>query len=94
MALYAGAFPLMLLPLIGGSYDSLRPVLNEVLQEFAKRWAPPDAPIPDEVLAQQTEWALYLLPAGLAAQWLALCALNLYLAARIVLASGLLARLA
>jgi Predicted membrane protein (DUF2232) len=92
MALYAGALPLMLLPLIGGSYESLRPLMKEVLHEFAKRWAPPDAPIPDEVLAQQAEWALYLLPAGLAAQWLALCALNLYLAGRIVLASGLLAR--
>jgi hypothetical protein len=92
MALYAGALPLMLLPLIGGSYESLRPLMTEVLQEFVKRWAPPDAHIPDEVLAQQTEWALYLLPAGLAAQWLALCALNLYLAGRIVLASGLLAR--
>jgi hypothetical protein len=92
MALYAGALPLMLLPLIGGSYETLRPLMTEVLQEFAKRWAPPDAHISDELLAQQADWTLYLLPAGLAAQWLALCALNLYLAGRIVLASGLLAR--
>lgn len=92
MALYAGALPLTLLPLIGGSYEGLRPLMTEVLRQFAKRWLPPDAHLPEQVLAEQTEWALFLLPAGFAAQWLVLCALNLYLAGRVVLASGLLGR--
>ena len=92
MALYAGALPLMLLPLIGGSYDTLRPVMGEVLQQFAQRWLPPGASLSEQALANQTEWALFLLPAGFAAQWLVLCAFNLYLAGRVVRASGLLGR--
>ena len=31
----------MLLPVIGGSYETLRPLMSEVLQQFAKRWLPP-----------------------------------------------------
>ena len=92
MALYAGALPLMLLPLIGGSYDTLRPVMGEVLQQFALRWLPPGASLSEQALANQTDWALFLLPAGFAAQWLVLCAFNLYLAGRVVRASGLLGR--
>ena len=92
MALYAGALPLMLLPLIGGSYDTLRPVMGEVLQQFALRWLPPGASLSEQALANQTEWALFLLPAGFSAQWLVLCAFNLYLAGRVVRASGLLGR--
>ena len=92
MALYAGALPLMLLPLIGGSYDTLRPVMGEVLQQFAQRWLPPGASLSEQALANQTDWALFLLPAGFAAQWLVLCAFNLYLAGRVVRASGLLGR--
>ncbi|MBX9588417.1 MAG: YybS family protein [Hyphomonadaceae bacterium] len=92
MAMYAGALPVMLLPLIGGSYESLRPIMGEVLQQFAKRWLPPGESLPEQALAEQTEWALFLLPAGFAFQWLVMCALNLYLAGRIVLASGHLGR--
>jgi hypothetical protein len=92
MTIYAGALPLMLLPLIGGSYETLRPLMSEVLQQFAQRWLPPGASLPEQALADQTEWALFLLPAGFAAQWLVLCAFNLYLAGRVVRASGLLGR--
>lgn len=92
MALYAGALPLMLLPLIGGSYEALRPLMGEVLQQFAKRWLPPGETLSDQALAEQTDWALYLLPGGFAVQWLMLCALNLYIAGRIVLASKRLGR--
>jgi Predicted membrane protein (DUF2232) len=92
MAIYAGALPLLMLPLIGGSYETLRPVLVEVLQQFAKRWMPPGGRLTNEALAEQTEWALYLLPAGFAVQWLMLCAVNLYVAGRIVQASGRLGR--
>jgi len=92
MALYAGALPLALLPLIGGSYEALRPLMIEVLKQFAKRWMPPEAHLSDQVLAEQADWALLLLPAGFAAQWFFLCTVNLYLAGRIVLASGRLGR--
>jgi hypothetical protein len=92
MAIYAGALPMFMLVLIGGTYDTLRPVLAEVLQQFARRWAPPGAQLTEQALADQTEWAMVLLPAAFAVQWLMLCAVNLYLAGRIVLASGRLAR--
>lgn len=92
MAIYAGALPLIMLPLIGGSYEVLRPLMSEVLQQFASRWLPPGTTLPEQVLAEQTEWALYLLPAGFAVQWLLVCAVNLYLAGRVVLASGRLGR--
>ena len=92
MAIYAGALPMMLLPVIGGSYESLRPLMSEVLQQFAKRWLPPGTSLSEQALAEQTDLALFLLPAGFAVQWLMVCALNLYLAGRIVLASGLLGR--
>ena len=88
MALYAGALPIMLLPLIGGSYEALRPLMGEVLKQFAKRWLPPGTSLPEQALAEQTEWALFLLPAGFAVQWFIVCTVNLYLAGRIVLASG------
>ena len=92
MALYAGALPVLLLPLIGGSYDIMRPAMAEVLQQFSKRWLPPGTSLSDQVLSEQTDWALYLLPAGVAGQWMMACALNIYLAGRIVLASGKLVR--
>ena len=92
MALYAGALPVMLLPLMGGTYETLRPLMVEVLQQFAKRWLPPGTSLSEQALADQTEWALFLLPAAFAFQWLLLCAVNLYLAGRIVLASGMLGR--
>ena len=92
MAIYAGALPTFMLTMVGGTYDTLRPVLAEVLQQFAKRWVPPDGRLTDQALAEQTEWALFLLPAAFAVQWLLLCAANLYLAGRIVRASGRLER--
>jgi hypothetical protein len=92
MALYAGALPVLLLPLIGGSYEIMRPAMAEVLQQFSKRWLPPGTSLSEQVLSEQTDWALYLLPAGVASQWLMACALNIYLAGRIVLASGKLTR--
>ena len=36
MAIYAGSLPTLMLPLIGGSYEGLRPILGEVLQQFCQ----------------------------------------------------------
>ena len=92
MTLYAGAVPVLSLPLVGGSYDSMRPQMSEVLKQFTKQWQPPGPQVTDQALAAQTDLLLAILPAGLALQWLAVCAINLYLAGRIVLASGRLGR--
>ena len=92
MALYAGALPVLLLPLVGGSYEAMRPLMNEVMAQFSKRWLPPGGQLSEQALAEQTDWALLLLPAALSVQWLAACAVNLYVAGRIVRASGRLGR--
>jgi hypothetical protein len=92
MAIYAGALPVILLPLLGGSYDAMRPAMTELLQQFSKRWLPPDGRLTDHALAEQADWALFLLPAGIAVQWLGVCAANVYVAGKIILASGRLGR--
>lgn len=92
MAIYAGILPTLLLPLVGGSYDGMRPMMSEVIEQFSKRWQSPEVSIPEQALAEQTDWALFVLPSGLAVQWLAACAINLYVAGRIVRASGRLSR--
>jgi hypothetical protein len=86
MAVYAGALPVLLLPLVGGTYESMRPLMAAAMQEvFGDR-------LSEQALAEQTDRALFMLPAGLAVQWLFVCMLNLYVAGRIVLASGRLGR--
>ena len=79
----------MLLPLIGGSYETLRPLMSEVLQQFAKRWLPPGTSLSEQALAEQTSGHCSCCRPALPCQWLVVCALNLYLAGRIVCASGL-----
>jgi hypothetical protein len=92
MAIYAGAFPVLLLPLAGGSFESMRPLMIEMLRRFSERLAGSGTQLTDQALADQADLALFMLPAGMAVQWLSVCALNLYLAGRIVLASGRLGR--
>lgn len=92
MAIYAGAFPVLLLPFIGGSYESMRPLMLEALRRLSERLAAPGEQLTAQALADQADLALFMLPAGMAVQWLSVCALNLYLAGRIVLASGRLGR--
>jgi len=81
-AIYAGSLPVLVLPLIGGSYESMRQPLGQMLQRA-------------EALGMKTfteQQALAALPAAFSAYWLIIFTLNLYLAGRIVLASGRLGR--
>src|SRR5262249_53072360 len=93
LALYAGLLPVLLLPLIGGSYEPLgAPLaafyqhLSEVAPELGLRG------LDQEESARLAALTVRLLPGVLAAYWLALFTLNCYLAARIVHASGRLGR--
>jgi hypothetical protein len=82
VAIYAGALPVLVLPLIGGSYEAMRRPLGQMLQRA-------------EALGMKAfteDQALAALPAAFSAYWLIILTLNLYLAGRIVLASGRLAR--
>jgi hypothetical protein len=82
VAIYAGALPVLILPLIGGSYESMRRPLAQMLQRA-------------EALGMKSfteDQAVAALPAAFSASWLIVFTLNLYLAGRVVLASGRLGR--
>ena len=94
MALYAGLLPMLILPLIGGSYHVLAAPLTDFYARFAAKAAPElglRALRADEITAL-AEWTIILLPGVFAAYWLAIFTLNLYLAGRIARASGRLSR--
>lgn len=93
VALYGGALPVLVLPLIGGSYDVLRPPLADFLRRLSTR-APELGlrPLDDAQIDSLAEIVVALLPAAFAAYWVAIFALNLYLAGRIARASGRLGR--
>jgi hypothetical protein len=94
MSLYAGALPIVILPLIGGSYDILRAPLGEFFRRLSIRAAPELGlkPLDDQQIAALAEFTIAALPGALAAYWFAIFALNLYLAGRIARASGRLGR--
>lgn len=93
VALYGGALPVLMLPLIGGSYDVLREPLAEFFRRLSK--SAPELglqPLTDSQIAGLSEFVIAVLPGAFAAYWLGIFALNLYLAGRIARASGRLAR--
>jgi hypothetical protein len=93
VSLYGGALPVLVLPLIGGSYELLRAPMGEFFRVFAAR-APELGmkPLDERQIEAISEFVIAALPGALAAYWTAIFALNLYLAGRIVRASGRLAR--
>src|SRR5262245_20277965 len=93
VALYGGALPILALPALGGSYEFVRAPMSEVLKRLSTR--APDLgfkPFTDAQIEALAEFIVVVLPATLAAYWVAIVALNLYLAGRIARASGQLGR--
>ncbi|HEU4381686.1 MAG TPA: DUF2232 domain-containing protein [Hyphomicrobiaceae bacterium] len=94
LSLYGGALPVLMLPLIGGTYEILRAPMGEFLRRLSAR-ATPDLGIPqltDVQVEALAELFVYILPGAVAAYWLGIFALNLYLAGRVARASGRLGR--
>jgi hypothetical protein len=93
VALYGGALPVLILPLIGGSYDGLRPPMSELLRAMSTR-APELGlkPLDDQQIEALAALVVDMLPGAFAAYWVAIFTLNLYLAGRIARASGRLVR--
>jgi hypothetical protein len=93
MSLYAGALPLLIPALTGGSYEELRAPAAEFSRRLSQR-APELGlrPLSEEQAAGLAQAFVASLPAVLAAYWLAVFSLNTYLAGRIARASGRLAR--
>jgi len=77
------------LPAIGGSYEFVRAPMSEVLRRLSAR-APELGfkPLSDAQVEALAEFVVVVLPATLAAYWVAILAINLYLAGRIARASG------
>jgi hypothetical protein len=94
MSLYAGSLPLLILPLIGGSYDILRAPMGEFFRRLSTRAAPELGlnPLSDQQIAALADLTVAALPGALAAYWFGIFTLNLYLAARIARVSGWLGR--
>ena len=94
LSLYGGALPVLVLPLIGGTYEILRAPMGEFLRRLSAR-AAPELGMPqltDVQVEALAELFVYILPGAVAAYWLGIFALNLYLAGRVARASGRLGR--
>jgi hypothetical protein len=93
LSLYGGALPVLVLPLIGGSYEILRAPMGEFFRRLSTR-APELGfkPLDDIQIEALAEFVVAALPGALAAYWVAIFAFNLYLAGRIARASGRLGR--
>jgi hypothetical protein len=89
ISLYGGTLPVLALPAIGGSYEFVRAPMSEVLRRLSAR-APELGfkPLSDTQVEALAEFVVVVLPATLAAYWVAILAINLYLAGRIARASG------
>jgi Predicted membrane protein (DUF2232) len=93
VALYGGALPVLALPLLGGSYEIMRAPMSEFFRRLSAR-APELGlrPLNDTQIEALAEFVVAVLPGTLAAYWVAILAINLYLAGRIARASGRLGR--
>lgn len=93
-ALIAGALALLSLLQLGTDLDEVRKLLRELLDKVFLKQLPgfKDRKIEEPEIKLLTEVALYAFPAAAALSWLGGFLLNLYVAGRITLASGRLAR--
>jgi hypothetical protein len=94
-AAMAGLLALASLLLIGGDLEVLRKELGEFIQKTLESSLPqlPNAtPLSETEIKSLADVALWLLPAASAISWMASLMFNLWLAGRVTLASGQLAR--
>lgn len=95
-ALMAGIPAFLWVLLLGGDIETLKITLGKPISEFIKAEMPmvgaDGAPIGEADLARITEIILSLLPAGTAISWMGVLLFDLWLAGRIMLASGQLQR--
>jgi hypothetical protein len=93
MSLYAGALPVLALPWIGGSFDGLKPLAAEMVRAAFKQSSDLRLQVPtDGQVGAFADLVVAVAPSALAIYWLLIMMPNLYLAGRIVGASGHLAR--
>jgi hypothetical protein len=94
LAFYGGMLPLMVLPLVGGTYAVLEPAMIEFTRRFfVTAGSRMGLPVVDEAqLKSIAHMMIDFMPAAFASYWTLIFAGNLYLAGRVTLASGHLGR--
>jgi predicted membrane protein DUF2232 len=93
MSLYAGALPVLALPWMGGSFDGLKPLAAEMVRAAFKQSGDLRLQAPtEEQVGAFADLVIAVAPSALAIYWLLIMTPNLYLAGRIVGASGHLGR--
>jgi hypothetical protein len=94
VAVWGGLLPILVAPLFGGTYRILLPAMRSFVRDvFKQNQTMLNLPAPTDAQVEAiVESMLVMLPAALAAYWVAIFALNLYLAGRITHASGHLTR--
>ena len=94
LAFYGGMLPLMVLPLVGGTYAILEPAMIEFTRRFfVTAGSRMGLPAVDEAqLKSIAHMMIDFMPAAFASYWTLILAGNLYLAGRVTLASGHLGR--
>jgi predicted membrane protein DUF2232 len=93
MALYAGVLPVLALPWMGWSFEALKPQAAEMVRAAFKQSSELRLQAPtDEQVGAFADLVVAVAPSALAIYWLLIMTPNLYLAGRIVGASGHLAR--
>jgi predicted membrane protein DUF2232 len=93
MSLYAGSLPVFALPWMGGSFEPLRPLVAESVRTAFKQSGDLRLQAPtEEQVGAFADLVVAVAPSALAVYWLIIMTTNLYLAGRIVGASGHLAR--
>jgi hypothetical protein len=89
LSLYAGALPVLTLPLVGGSFEALRPrIIDQIKIAFSEPGRGPS----EQQIEDFADLFVTLAPSAIAVDWLLIMVANLYLAGRIADASGRLAR--
>jgi hypothetical protein len=93
MSLYAGVLPVLALPWMGWSFEALKPQAAEMVRAAFKQSSELRLQAPtDEQVGAFADLVVAVAPSALAIYWLLIMTPNLYLAGRIVGASGHLAR--
>jgi hypothetical protein len=94
LACYGGAFPVLIAPLFGGSYDILKPEMVRFVRTVFERLQQQvgGAPATDAAVEAWANIMVSAIPPTIAGYWVILFTINLYLAGRVAKASGHLAR--
>jgi hypothetical protein len=94
LAIAGGVVPAVLALINGGSFANMKPAILKFVREFSKQMETQlqSPPLTEERIETLSQTMIDTLPGVLAAYWMILFSINLYLAGRVARTSGLLIR--